>query len=69
MKDWSLESLFSRRFNSYCPVSTNSKIKIELKDNDNHNPYYRLIRNPSYFQTISNDKKYAVYDLISNNTL
>jgi len=63
--NWSLESLFSRRFNSYCPVSTNSKIKIELKDNDNHNPYYRLIRNPSYFQTISNDKKYAVYDLIS----
>lgn len=64
-RSWSLESLFSRRFNNYCPVSTNSKIKIELKDNVNESNYYRLIRNPTTFEKISNNKKYAVYDLIS----
>jgi len=64
-KSWSLESLFSRKIKSYCPVSTNSKIKIELKDNKNESNYYRLIRNPTTFENISIDKKYAVYDLTS----
>jgi len=64
-KNWSIESLFGRKFNGYCPVSTNSKIKIELKDNVNENNYYRLIRNPTKFETVSKDTKYAVYDLIS----
>jgi len=65
-KSWSLESLFSRRFKNYCPVSTNSKIKIELKDNKNESNYYRLIRNPTTYEKISKDRKYAVYDLIGN---
>jgi len=65
-KSWSLESLFQRKFNNYCPVSTNSKIKIELMD-DEKEKYYRLIRRPSSYEKISNNKKYAVYDLISNN--
>ncbi|OUM63793.1 hypothetical protein PIROE2DRAFT_9594, partial [Piromyces sp. E2] len=49
----------------YCPVSTNSKIKIELKDNKNENNYYKLFKYPTKFETISKDTKYAVYDLIS----
>lgn len=64
-KSWSFESLFGRKFNNYCPVSTNSKVKIELMDNDNESNYFRLIRNPTRFENISKNKKYAVYDLLT----
>jgi len=64
-KSWSFESLFGRKFNNYCPVSTNSKVKIELMDDDNETNYYRLIRNPTRFENISRNKKYAVYDLLT----
>jgi len=65
IKGWSTESLFGRKIRSYCPVSTNSKIKIELKDSKDENDDYKLIKNPTKFETISKDTKYAIYDLIS----
>ncbi|ORX51849.1 Gpi16 subunit, GPI transamidase component [Piromyces finnis] len=63
-KSWSTESLFGKKISSYCPVSTNSKIKIELNDSDGENNY-RLIQSPSRFESSTKDTKYAVYDLIS----
>lgn len=53
-----------RKFSSFCPIASNSKIKLEFIDKQMKN--YKLLNNPSYYET-KKDKKIAVYDLLDKN--